>query len=159
MTDGLSGSYEPKRIDRNWVELLQELRVAQTGVQILTGFLLTLPFTPRFGDLPDRSVAGYTVSLCSAMAAAFLLMTPVALHRAVFRKRRRPWLVQQAHRVSRAGLGLLAVANIAGLWVVLDVVGPLWAATLAAGVFTAGVLGLWIALPWWERRTGDPASP
>jgi len=135
------------RLNRNWSELLQELRVAQTGVQILTGFLLTLPFTNRFHDLPTSRVVVYAVVLCSAVVATFLLMTPVALHRAVFRRGRKGWLVGIADTAARAGLAALAVANVTALWLVLDVVGSTLAASLVAGVLAVALVGLWMVLP------------
>ena len=90
-----------ERLDRNWQEILQELRVAQTGVQILTGFLLTIPFTPRFESLPESRQVTYTVVLCGAVISTLLLMTPVALHRALFHRGARPWLVETADRFAR----------------------------------------------------------
>ena len=101
-----------ERMDRNWTELLQELRVAQTGVQILTAFLLTLPFQPAFKDLSDSRTYVYVGVLLAAMTAMLMLLTPVALHRAVFRRGLKPWLVQTANVITRAGLVLLVGANV-----------------------------------------------
>lgn len=142
----------PQRLDRNWQELLQELRVAQTGVQILTGFLLTIPFTPRFESLPVASRTVYGCVLGSAVIATFLLMTPVALHRALFRRGQRPWLVKQADTAARFGMGFLAVANIGALWLILDFISSRLLAFVAAGLLTAGVLWLWVLLPRVQRR-------
>lgn len=75
-----------QRLDRNWASLLQELRVVQTGVQILTGFLLTLPFQDGFEDLGGSLRVVYLVTVTSAVSAAILLAAPVALHRALFRR-------------------------------------------------------------------------
>ena len=91
-----------ERMDRNWNELLQELRVAQTGVQILTAFLLTLPFQPAFGDLPESRTNVYIGVLLSAMTSMLLLLTPVALHRALFRRGLKPWLVGAANVITRS---------------------------------------------------------
>jgi len=141
------------RLDRNWQELLQELRVAQTGVQILTGFLLTLPFTPRFESLSESRQAVYAVVLCLAVAATFLLMTPVALHRALFHRRARPWLVEAADRVARWGLGALALANMGALWLILDVVATTLVASIVAVVLATFVSLGWVVLPARARRT------
>ncbi len=143
---------KPGKVDRNWQELLQELRVAQTGVQILTGFLLTLPFTPRFEDLAESRHAVYTAALCSAVAATFLLMTPVALHRALFHRHARSWLVEAAHQASRWGLGTLALANIFAVWLILDVVAAEWVAWLVAGLIAAFVLVMWVVVPAFELK-------
>lgn len=143
---------EEARLDRNWQELLQELRVAQTGVQILTGFLLTLPFTPRFEDLAESRRTVYAAVLCSAVAATFLLMTPVALHRALFHRHARPWLVEAAHQTSRWGLAALALANIGAVWLILDVVAATWVAWLVAAMITLFVLVAWVLVPARELR-------
>ncbi len=144
-----------ERLNRNWQELLQELRVAQTGVQILTGFLLTIPFTPRFESLRDESRAVYACVLGSAVVATFLLMTPVALHRALFRRGQRFWLVKQADTAARIGLAFLAIANIGALWLILDFISARWVAFAASGVLALGVLGLWVLLPELKRHSGS----
>ena len=72
---------EKERTTRRWNEMLQELRVAQTGVQVLTGFLLTVPFSQRFSDLDPTTEDAYLVTVCSAVLAAGLLIAPVAFHR------------------------------------------------------------------------------
>lgn len=143
----MAESSKQDKLDRNWQELLQELRVAQTGVQILTGFLLTLPFTPRFEQLAESRHAVYTAALCSAVAATFLLMTPVALHRALFHRHARPWLVEAAHQASRWGLASLALANIFAVWLILDVVAAEWVAWLVSGLIAAFVLVAWVLVP------------
>lgn len=151
----MSDSSREARLDRNWQELLQELRVAQTGVQILTGFLLTLPFTPRFETLSESRHAVYAGALCSAVAATFLLMTPVALHRAMFHRHARPWLVEAAHQASRWGLGTLALANIGAVWLILDVVTTAWVAWLVAALIALFVLVAWVLVPARELRMPD----
>src|ERR1700749_899398 len=89
---------ETQRLDRNWLSLLQELRVVQTGVQLLTGFLLTLPFQQRFGvlDTPMRVV--YLITGGSSVCAPVLLEAPVAIHRLLFRRHRIEFVVSAAHR-------------------------------------------------------------
>ncbi len=145
-----------ERIDRNWNEILQELRVAQTGVQILTAFLLTLPFQPLFKDLSDSRTYVYVGVLMSAMLSMLMLLSPVALHRALFHRGLRPWLVESANVFSRVGLVLLVAANVGAVWLVLDVVLSVTAASVAAA-FLAGVTTVgWLVLPAWvlkERGT------
>jgi hypothetical protein len=141
-----------ERMDRNWNELLQELRVAQTGVQILTAFLLTLPFQPAFKDLPDSRTYVYVAVLLSAMTSMLLLLTPVALHRALFRRGLKPWLVEAANVITRAGLVLLVAANVGAVWLVMDVVLGVSAASIAAGALAGLVTIGWILLPAWVLR-------
>lgn len=97
------GETAHQRADRNFTELLQELRVAQTGVQILFAFLLTLPFSTRFGVTtgPDRVV--YVITLLAAAGATALLIAPVSYHRLVFRQNRKIELVRTASALAEAG--------------------------------------------------------
>src|SRR5215213_4013511 len=94
----ITGETERERINRNWDELLQELRVTQTGVQILTGFLLTLPFQQRFALLDDAQQAVYLTTVGFAVLATGLLVAPVSHHRSVFRQHEKDWLITSAHR-------------------------------------------------------------
>ena len=91
-------------------------------MQILTAFLLTLPFQPAFKDLSDSRIYVYVGVLLSAMLSMLLLLSPVALHRALFHRGLRPWLVEAANAFSRGGLVLLVAANVGAVWLVLDVV-------------------------------------
>ena len=78
---------ETERLDRNWGDLLQELRVVQTGVQLLTGLLLTVPFQARFGDLTDFQRVIYLATVSVSVTSTALLIAPVALHRLLFRRK------------------------------------------------------------------------
>src|SRR6188472_3299050 len=100
-----------QRADRNWDELLQELRVTQTGIQILTGFLLTLPFSQRFKDLDSLQRGAFLAILTGSVIATGLVTSPVAFHRVLFRHGQRPWLVEAANRAARAGLAFLALTT------------------------------------------------
>ncbi|WP_456698587.1 DUF6328 family protein [Aeromicrobium sp. P5_D10] len=135
------------KIDRNWQELLQELRVAQTGIQILTGFLLTIPFTPRFEELSEARHAVYGSVLCCAVVATLLLMTPVALHRALFHQGARPWLVEMADRLARWGLAAQIVAISGAVWLILDLIGPWWIASIVVAALALFVVSVWVVLP------------
>lgn len=140
-------------LDRNWQELLQELRVAQTGVQILTGFLLTIPFTPRFEGLGAQRHAVYAAILCMSVVATFLLMTPVALHRALFHEGARPWLVETADRLARWGLGAQALAIAGVVWFILELLAPWWVAAAVVSAILGFVVIVWVGLPAHERRS------
>jgi O-antigen/teichoic acid export membrane protein len=146
-TEGRRDETDLERWDRNFIELLQELRVAQTGVQILFAFLLTLPFTNRFGRISDLDKAVYVITLVAAATATALLIAPVSDHRQVFRQGRKPELVRTASTLAQAGLGALLVAIIGAVFLVLDVVAGLGWATGLAVVITLLYLALWYMLP------------
>jgi Family of unknown function (DUF6328) len=104
------GETEVERLDRNWNSLLQELRVVQTGVQLLTGFLLTLPFQQRFNVLDPSMRNLYLATVGCSVGATVLLVAPVGMHRLLFRRHRLQVLVSAAHRCAYAGLALLGMA-------------------------------------------------
>ncbi|MGW0161721.1 DUF6328 family protein [Mycobacterium sp. NPDC003323] len=136
-----------QRLDRNWSSLLQELRVVQTGVQLLTGLLLTLPFHDGFEDLRGELRMVYLWTVSCSIAATVLLIAPIGIHRLMFRRHRLDVVVQTAHQLAYAGILLLAL-TLAGVMVlifgaVLDV-----EAGVLAGLITAlGIVGFWIAFP------------
>jgi O-antigen/teichoic acid export membrane protein len=145
--DGRRDETGLERWDRNFIELLQELRVAQTGVQILFAFLLTLPFTNRFEEVADRDRVVYVITLVASAVAAALLIAPVSDHRQVFREGHKPELVRTASRLAQAGLGAVLIAMIGAVFLVLDVVANLgWAAGIGA-VLLGLYLLLWYVLP------------
>ena len=119
---GTSDPADEKRLTRNWTELVQEIRATQTGVQILTAFLLTLPFTDRFAELDDLQRASYLVLMTSSVITTGVVLAPVAFHRLLFRQRRRAWLVEAANQCARAGLVLLAFTMTGVVFLVFDLV-------------------------------------
>ena len=138
---------ERERLNRNLDELLQELRVTQTGVQILTGFLLTLPFTTRFAKLDDVQRYAYLGVLCGSVIATGLIIAPVAFHRVLFRRGQRRWLVMNANRAARVGLLSLALTTSGVVWLVFDLVTDRTVAGVA-GVVSLLFFGLlWAAYP------------
>jgi Na+/melibiose symporter-like transporter len=141
-----------QRDDRNLGELLQELRVAGLGVQVLFGFLLSLPFTTRFARLSPGQRDLYLASLVLAAVATALLVGPVAYHRLVFRQGQKERLVRAASMMAIGGLAAVALAVSAAVLLVTSYVGS----GLAAGVITAFVVGLfgllWFAFPLARRR-------
>jgi threonine/homoserine/homoserine lactone efflux protein len=146
---------DEQRWQRNYGELLQELRVAQTGVQILFAFLLILAFTPGFaGDADGFAHAVYLVALLAAAGAAALIIAPVAYHRMLFRRRQKPKIVRYAHRMAFAGLVLIVVAMVAAVLLATDVVLPRPAAIAVSLATAVGFLLLWVAVPLLERRRG-----
>ncbi|OAN39434.1 DUF6328 family protein [Mycolicibacterium iranicum] len=149
---------EIQRLDRNWASLLQELRVVQTGVQLLTGFLLTLPFQQRFDILDDRMQVVYLATVCAAVASTALLIAPVAMHRFLFRRHRLEVLVRAAHRCAYAGLLLLAIAVTGMTAIIFDVVVGFVPAMIAGGCALVLFATFWLAWPF-SMRTGDEQPP
>jgi hypothetical protein len=149
---------EAERLTRNLNELLQELRVTQTGVQILTGFLLTLPFTTRFSSLDQVQRTSYLAVLCGSVLATGLIIAPVAFHRVLFRHGQRPWLVEAANWAARAGLVALALTTSGVVWLVFDLVTNRTLATVA-GVLSLVFFGtLWAVVPLRAPRSEHPTG-
>src|SRR4030095_2782270 len=113
---------EKDRWDRNFADLLQELRVAQTGVQILFAFLLTLPFSSGFPKATAFQKDTYVVALISAAFATAMIISPVAFHRALFRQGRKPELVRYAHKMASGGLAFMLVSMVSSVLLVTDYV-------------------------------------
>jgi hypothetical protein len=143
-------------LDRNLAELLQELRVAITGVQILFAFLLGLAFTARFATLDGFELTLYTVALLATALATLLLIAPVSFHRLVFRRRQKAVLVTVADRLLMAGLGLLGVAISAAVLLILDVVLGRWQGLVGGGLVALVALLTWYVLPLRARRAAPP---
>lgn len=148
------GETDDQRLDRNWNELLQELRVVQTGVQILTGFLLTLPFTQPFAELSDLQQRVYLSVLAGSVLATGLLVAPVAFHRVLFRHGLRTWIVRRADQCAKAGLSALALTIVGVVWFVFDIVAGRAVAGVAAGTALTFFAVLWGLTPWWLLRGG-----
>ncbi|KUI22329.1 DUF6328 family protein [Mycobacterium sp. GA-2829] len=138
---------ETERLDRNWSSLLQELRVAQTGVQVLTGFLLILPFQERFGDLDGGARVVYLLTVMSSMGSTVLLVAPVSMHRMLFRRRRLDVLVASSHRFAIAGLTLLGTALTGVAAIIFDAVLGAPAAWAAGAVTAVALASSWFWLP------------
>ncbi len=134
-------------INRNWTELVQELRSTQTGVQVLTGFLLTVPFSDRFDTLDDVQRTAYLIVLSAAVTATAAILSPIAYHRILFRKGRRPWLVGTANQVARAGLVLVAVTTCGVVFLTFDLTVGRTGGIVASAVALLGYLALWVVVP------------
>jgi hypothetical protein len=143
---------EEERWQRNFAELLQELRVAQTGVQILFAFLLILAFSPGFDGSDGFVRTVYLVALLSAAGAAALMIAPVAQHRLMFRRRQKPVLVLDAHRMAFAGLMLVIVSMVSAVLLATDVVLSRPVAIAVAAATGAGFVLLWAVLPLARRQ-------
>ncbi len=140
-----------ERWDRNFGELLQELRVAQTGVQVLFAFLLTLPFTNRFERVTGVDRYTYIGTVVAAAVATALLIAPVSYHRLVFRQGRKPQVVQVASRLAVLGLICLLVAMLGAVFLVVDVVVHSTIAGIIVGGLAVLYVFLWYVLPFLGR--------
>lgn len=136
-----------ERLDRNWSELLQELRVTQTGIQILSGFLLILPFQSRFPDLDPALVWVYLGALVMGTLSTALVVAPVAAHRLLFRQRLKGTVVASGDLMAKAGLVCLALAVVQVLALVIGFVLGTTNGLIAGGVTLAVFVVLWLVVP------------
>ena len=134
-------------INRNWTELIQELRSTQTGVMVLTAFLLTLPYSDKFDTIDSVQRIAYLVVLTGAIAATAVIMSPIAYHRILFRRGRRPWLVATANRVARTALALVALTTSGAVFLTFDLTVGRTSAVVASIVALIGYLVLWVGVP------------
>jgi hypothetical protein len=141
-----------EQLDRNTIELLNELRVAGTGIQVMFAFLLVVPFNAGWSKTTSFERAVYFVTLALVAIATFLLMAPPVHHRLLFRHHEKAYLISLANKLAIAGLAFLAL-GFTGILVLLSdyVVGGV--APIVAGVLTLSITGgLWFAVP--LRRRG-----
>jgi O-antigen/teichoic acid export membrane protein len=146
---------EKQRWDRNFADLLQELRVAQTGVQILFAFLLTLPFSNGFPRTTQFQKDTYVVALIAAAFATAMIISPVAFHRALFRQGRKPELVRYAHRMATGGLAFMLIAMVSSVLLITDYLFDMWAAIILTALTGACFLTFWAALPFARRNWAE----
>jgi MFS family permease len=153
--DRIRHETEKQRWDRNFADLLQELRVAQAGVQILFAFLLTLPFSNGFAKTTSLQQDVYVVALLSAAGAAAMIIAPVAFHRALFRQGRKPELVRYAHRMTTGGLALMLVAMVSSILLITDYLLDQTVAIILSAVAGLWFLLFWAIVPWFRRNWID----
>ncbi len=149
---------ETQRLDRNWTSLLQELRVVQTGVQLLTGFLLTLPFQQRFDELDLTMRAVYLVTVGCSVGATVLLEAPVGMHRMLFRRHRIQAVVSAAHRFAYAGLLLMGMALTGVAVIIFGVVAGPAAGAIAGACAVLAQIIFWVLLPLRIRHEAPPPT-
>ena len=143
----LEGEEARKTRDRQVAEVLQELRVAITGGQILFGFLLTVPFAQRWGDTDDFQRTLFLITLLAISSATGCFIAPTAAHRIRFHQRDRSFLVSYANAAAIAGLCCLLVAMICALLLVTDFVFSRGTAIAASGSIAALLLFIWFLVP------------
>jgi hypothetical protein len=138
---------EAERYDRNWVELIQELRVAQTGVQVLAGFLLTLPFTTRFTHIGHLHRLTYLVAFSLAVVTVGLMTAPVALHRILFGRHEKDVLVRTGDRFARWGLASMGLTLVTAVVLIFGVVVNDTAGLVAGAAVLVFYTAAWVVLP------------
>lgn len=136
-----------ERADRNWAEVLQELRVLQTGTQILTGFLLALAFQPAFSDLNSAQRSIYLVLVVMAALSTTIALAPVALHRVLFQQRAKAEVVAYGHAALITALFTVSVLVVGVVAFVFDVVVGDSAAWWAFGILATVTVLLWVVTP------------
>lgn len=146
-SDEPSDGTPEQTMNRNWTELVQELRSTQTGVQVLTGFLLTVPFSDRFDTLDHVQRTAYLLVLSGAVTATAAILSPIAYHRILFRRGRRPWLVATANQVARTGLALVALTTCGVVFLTFDLTVGRTGGVVASIVAFIGYLVLWLGVP------------
>jgi hypothetical protein len=144
-----SGKNESRdeRLDRELIELLNELRVALPGVQVLFAFLLTIPFTGAFRDLTDLQRNVYFATFCATIISTALLMTPPAYHRLRWRRYDKERMLRISNRTAITGLAFLALAMCGAAFVIADVLFGMTGAAATVAVAAALIAGLWFVLP------------
>ncbi|MER8184670.1 DUF6328 family protein [Kitasatospora sp. NPDC094015] len=146
-----------ERADRQWVELLQEIRIAQNGAQIMFGFLLTLAFTGRFPDLIGFDRGLYVAAVTLGAFATGTLIAPVTYHRILAGRHLKPRMVAAVSKLVTLGVGLLALTVGSTLLLVLRVAGLEWGAWVVTGVVLLWFAVSWLILPTTLLRGGAPS--
>jgi uncharacterized protein involved in cysteine biosynthesis len=157
--DADDGETRHERIDRELIELLNELRVALPGVQVLFAFLLIVPFQQSANRITDFQRDVYFLALVSAAVATALLIAPAAQHRVLFRQRDKEGLLRRSNRSAFMGLLVLAVAICSALLLVVDVLFSRTLAWLTAGGLGALLAWWWVAVPFWQRAHDEQDEP
>lgn len=141
-----------ERIDRELMELLNELRVALPGVQVLFAFLLAVPFAQGWSKVTEFQKEVFFATLCSTAVSAALLIAPSAYHRLHFRNQEKEHLLLTANKLTIAGLLFLALSMVGAIVLISDVLYSGTAVAIAGIVAALIFLGLWVLLPLWRRR-------
>jgi hypothetical protein len=158
MADDDSGETEHQRLNRNLEQLLQELRVALPGVQVLFAFLLAVPFATGWRNISDADQRIYFVTLLLATGASALLIAPTIQHRLLFRAEEKRWLVEIGSRLAIGGLACLALAMQGALLLVAHVMFGWPTAIVSTAISTAVFAVFWYAMPLSRRARGKHSN-
>src|ERR1700712_4752519 len=152
--DARSDEDEGERLDRELIELLNELRVVMPGVQVLFGFLLTVPFQQRFASIDGFQRIVYFCTLLLTAASAAFLMGPSAFHRLTFREGQKPYLIALGTRQTIVGMALLALAMNGVLLLLTDVLFHTLTVAIVVAATSALFSWLWFGLAWRRKLSG-----
>jgi hypothetical protein len=150
---------EKQRVDRELIELLNELRVALPGVQTLFAFLLILPFQQAFADVSDLERAVYVVALLGALASSVLLIAPSTYHRIRFREGDKRWLLEAGNRLLIGGTVCLAIAIAASTFLVVEYLYGSLLGNLIAVAAALFIVWFWFGLPFTRKALGRQSGP
>ena len=153
--DGAESETRKERIDRELIELLNELRVALPGVQVLFAFLLAVPFAQRFADATDLQRDAFMAALLCTLAGTVFLIAPTTFHRIRFRDRDKEHLLLVSNRFAIVGMVFLALAMSASVFLVTDFLYSVTEAAVVAGVVAALFAGIWFGLPLARKAQRD----
>jgi hypothetical protein len=149
---------DAERYDRNWIELIQELRVAQTGIQVLAGFLLTLPFSSRFGDIDALHRNVFLVAFALAVVTVGLMTAPVSLHRFLFGRHKKETLVRVGAVYAKTGMAAMGLTFVVVVVLIFGVVVGDTAGYVAGAVVFVFYALAWVVLPLLVLRRGARSS-
>ena len=147
-----------ERLDRELMELLQGIRVVMPGVQVLLAFLLTVPFQPRFAQLPGSLRNAFFAAIACATLATVLLIAPSTHHRLLFRAREKEWLLRVGNQMALWGTVLLGASIVLALYVVTNVLFTSEQALLTTAIAIVVFVGLWYVLPLTRRSSSTSSS-
>lgn len=147
-----------EKLDRNWAEILQELRILQTGLQLIAGFLMTLPFQARFTTLDGYARTLYLVLVVIAAVALLVVLTPLSVHRWLFRKQVKDRLVASGAWAAKVALGLAALLIMGTSSLIFDVVLGRWQSLVAGGVLCLLCIMMFLAVPAAISRFPEPTK-
>jgi hypothetical protein len=150
---------EERKRDRQMMELLNELRIALPGVQILFAFLLTVPFSVRFGRLTEFQQDIYYVTLITTALSAACLIAPSAAHRLRFHQGERAWIVESANELMIAGLVFLALALAGCVLLITDLMFDGARVWIYSGAVALVIVGLWFVRPLTRHARGKSSGP
>ncbi|HET9102168.1 MAG TPA: DUF6328 family protein [Solirubrobacteraceae bacterium] len=142
---------EAEQLDRNTIELLNELRVVGTGIQVIFAFLLVVPFNTGFRHISPFERDVYFITLLCVATSAVLLMSPTAHHRILFRHQQKPYLVRVGNRLAIVAMVLLAISMTGIVTLISDVVLGGITPVVFGGLTAVFVSGIWFGLPWLRR--------
>jgi uncharacterized protein DUF6328 len=152
------GESEKERVDRELIELLNELRVVLPGVQVLFAFLLTVPFSNGYSKITGLQRDVYFIALLCAAVATILLIAPSTYHRILFRKGEKRQLLEAGNRFTISGTVFLALSMCAAIYLITDVLYQVPVAVTVAIVALVGFGSVWYLLPIWRRLHSEAPS-